>query len=280
MGATSAQGAGARPGLRLIAADATRLVCVSAEIAGREPFRRARRDRRVDVLPNGVNADLVRARAMGRVRHPWLDDGAPFLVAVGRVHRQKNYEGLIDALAVARAKACPDLRLMVIGAAPADLRGALEARARALGLGEAVSFEGELANPFPLLSRAAAYVLPSLWEGASNSLLEALACRVPVVASRSAGNAREVLADGRYGVLADAADPADLARALIAQLAPESRVTPGARADDYALDALVDRLCATVLRARSAHGENQMLTEGGGHLGPLSGSLRGPNTEY
>ena len=267
-------------GLGLIAADATRVLCVSAAIAAREPFRRARRDRRVDILPNGVDAAAVRARAAGPARHPWLTDGKPFLVAVGRLHRQKNYEPLIEALARVRARHIPDLRLLVLGAAPPERRASLEGQARALGLAAAVRFEGEVANPFPLLSQAAAYVLPSLWEGASNSLLEALACGVPVVASRTAGNAAEVLAGGRYGVLIDPTNPDELADAIAAQVRPETQVPAAERAEDFQLEAVVDRLCRIVASARSAHDEIQMQAEGAGHPRPLSGGLRGTNTEY
>jgi len=266
-------------GLRLIAADATRVVAVSRAIAAREPFRRARRDQRVDVLPNGVDLRRIRTRAEDGAKHPWLDDGRPFVVAVGRLHRQKNYEMLIDALGIARAEA-PTLRLLVLGAAPPDRRAALEARARAAGLDGAVCFEGEVANPFPFIARAATYVLPSLWEGASNSLLEALACGVPVVASRTAGNAVEVLADGRYGALADPCSPRDLARAILAQSRSEACILPGDRARDFELEAVVGRLCRIVAGARTQHDEIQILAERPGHLGGLNGGLRGTNTEY
>jgi glycosyltransferase involved in cell wall biosynthesis len=266
-------------GLRLIAADATRLICVSPAIAAREPFRRARRDHRVDVLPNGVDAAAVRARAAAASDHPWVRDGRPFLVAVGRVHPQKNYGALIEALALARARR-PDLRLLVLGAAPARARRPLEARARELGLAEAVRFEGEVANPFPLLRAAAAYVLPSLWEGASNSLLEAVACGAPVVASRQAGAASAVLGHGRFGRLVDGADPADIARGVEAQLDPATRILPGERAAAFALAATTERLCAVIGAARAAHDEIQMLAEGAGHPGPLSSPLTNASTEY
>jgi glycosyltransferase involved in cell wall biosynthesis len=274
-------GAGLREiGVRLIAADATRLVCVSRRIATAPAFRRARRDRRLDILANGVDASTVRTRAAGEVWHPWIADGAPYLVAVGRLHRQKNYEALIDALAQVRAAGHAHLRLLVLGAAPPKRQAALVARARALGLGGAVRFEGEVANPFPLVAQASAYVLPSLWEGASNSLLEALACRVPVVASRTAGNAADVLGGGAFGALVDPHDPTDLAQAIAAQLDPATCVMPGDRADHFAIHAVAARLSAIVLGARLEHDGNQMRREAGGHVDPLSPSVRGPKTEY
>lgn len=267
-------------GLRLVAADATRLVCVSRQIASADLFRRARRDRRLDILPNGVDAEAVRARAATTARHPWIAEGAPYLVAVGRVHRQKNYETLIDALAQLRAGAHPDLRLMVLGAASPRRQAELAARARAQGVERAIRFEGEVANPFPLMRQAAAYVLPSRWEGASNSLLEAVACGVPVVASRTAGNAADVLADGLYGALADPDDADDLAAAIALQLDGRTRILPGERAQALSLSNVVARLSAIVLSARVKHDGNQMRPESGGHVGPLSASMRGPKTEY
>ncbi|MBL8553060.1 MAG: glycosyltransferase [Phenylobacterium sp.] len=265
-------------GLRLVAADATRLICVSAEIAAAGPFRRARRDGRVRVLPNGVDADAVRERAARPVRHPWLSDGRPYLVSVGRLHRQKNYEGLIEAISLARRER-PDLRLLVLGGGPPKARRALEACAGAAGLAAAVRFEGEVANPFPLVAAAQAYVLPSLWEGASNSLLEAMACGVPVVASRTAGAAAAVLEDGRHGLLADPASPPDLARAILVQTDPATRIGPGGRVAAFRLDATLARLCAAVASARLLHDENQMLAERAPHLARLSETARGQRTE-
>ncbi|WP_430418915.1 glycosyltransferase [Phenylobacterium sp.] len=267
-------------GLRLVAADATRLVCVSRQIAAASLFRRARRDRRLDILPNGVDAEAVRGLAGAQAWHPWLVERAPYLVAVGRLHRQKNYEALIDALAQLRASGHPHLRLLVLGAAPPRAQTALTARARMLGLSQVVRFEGEVTNPFPLVRHAVAYVLPSLWEGASNSLLEAIACGVPVVASRKAGNAADVLGDGRYGVLAEPTDVDDLAAAIALQLDPRTRVLPAARADELSLDAVVSRLSAVVLAARLEHDGNHMRPEAGGHLEPLSSGMWGTKAEY
>ena len=137
-----------------------------------------------------------------------------------------------------------------------------------------------MANPFPLVAGALVYVLPSLWEGASNSLLEALACGVPVVASRTAGNAPDVLGEGAFGALADPTDAADLARAIATQLDPESRIAPRDRADAFALDSVAARLSAIVLSSRREHDGNQMYSEPRGHPDPVSPTMQGAKTEY
>ncbi|WP_309087722.1 glycosyltransferase [Phenylobacterium sp.] len=261
-------------GLSLIVRDGAPLVSVSSVAARRPAFEPARREGRLHVAPNGVDVAAIRARAAEPCAHPWLSDGALYLAAVGRLHRQKNVEALIQALAVLRAGAWPDLRLLVLGGGGARRRRRLEALARNLGLQEAVRFEGEVANPFPLVARAAAYVLPSRWEGASNSLLEALACGVPVVAAVTAGSAPEVLAGGRYGALASP-EPQDLAHAIGAQLDPATRVLPRDRAADYSLEAAVERFCDLVLAVRDQHGEIQIRAAAPAHLAPVGRGVRG-----
>jgi glycosyltransferase involved in cell wall biosynthesis len=191
------------------------------------------------------------------------------VVAVGRLHAQKNYDHLIDALALARVER-PDLGLLILGGGSCRARARLEGRARALGLGAALRFEGEVANPHPLMARAAAYALTSRWEGASNSLLEALACGVPVVASQTAGAASEVLSGGRFGALADPDDPCDLARAILKQLDPSTSALPGERAVDFRIDATLARLCAVIAGARRVHNEVQTQPEWQRHPAPLS----------
>lgn len=267
-------------GLGLIARDATRLICVSQTLANLEVFQAARHQSRVVTLSNGVDAAQIRARAARPSDHPWVVDGLPFLVAVGRLHPQKNYSTLIESLARLRAGEHPDLRLLVLGKTPAAELSRLQAVARRHGVSAAVRFEGEVADPFPIVARASAFVLPSLWEGASNALLEAMACGVPVVAARGAGNASDVLAGGRFGGLADVEDAAALATAIERQLDPDARRLPADRVRAFDLSETLDQLCAVVLSAHRVHGQNQMLAAGEPHAGSLSEPLRGTTKEY
>lgn len=218
-----------RTKFRLIAARADRLVFVSRRLL-RGASAIAGVDGKSVVIPNGVDVDSVRARMNQPCSHPWLGPGGgvPVVLGVGRLVQQKNFSTLVKAVAEA-AKSRP-LHLLIIGAGPLDQ--APVAEARELNLGQAFQIIPPVENPIPYLARAAVLALPSWWEGASNTLLEALVCNTPVVASRTAGSAEEVLDHGRYGVLVDPEDARAMADALLAQVGP-SPVLPGDRAEAF-----------------------------------------------
>ena len=220
---------------KLLLATAKRVVLVGRALAEQPLFKGAVARGAAAYIPNGVDVDRARSRATAPSPHSWFDDGGPPVVlTIGRIHPQKNLDGLIDAGALAMRRT--PLRLMIVGSGDAERIAALKARAATLGIGDAVLFAGETDNVFAWLKRADAFVLASHWEGSSTALLEALSVGVPVVATRQAGDARFVLDKGHYGALADADDPATIASAIVEQLG-EGRVMPGDRADAYRLSA-------------------------------------------
>ncbi len=91
-----------------------------------------------------------------------------------------------------------DAHLDMIGEGPLGSEAA--ARGAVLGVGERVSFRGQMSNPYPLLANADALVLPSLSEGLSRAALEALHLGVPCVLRDVDGN-RDLVVTGRNGVL-------------------------------------------------------------------------------
>ena len=224
---------------RLLLATATRVVLVGRALAELPLFKPAIAMGTAAYIANGVDLDRARTLAEAPAPHAWFGDGgAPVVLTIGRIHPQKNLEGLIDAAALAM-KQTP-LRLMIVGSGDPLRVAALEARATALGIGAAVLFAGETDNVFAWLARADVFALASHWEGSSTALLEALAVGVPVVATRQAGDARFVLDEGRFGALADADDPPTIAAAIVAQLG-EKRVLPGDRVEAYRLTATHQR---------------------------------------
>lgn len=218
---------------RLLLATADRIVLVGRALAEQPLFAEAVRDGKAAYIANGVDVDKARRERGAAVPHPWLDDGGPPVVlAIGRIHPQKNLEGLFDGVALALRDS--PLRLLVVGSGDPDRRTALEAHARHLGIEAALQFAGETDNVFAWLARAQAFALVSHWEGSSTALLEAMAVDVPVVASRQAGDARFVLDEGRFGVLVDANDPASIAKGLLHQIG-DSAIRPGDRVEQYRL---------------------------------------------
>jgi glycosyltransferase involved in cell wall biosynthesis len=163
--------------------------------------------RAVGVLPN-VTGGLSPAPAAPPPGLP----AAPLLF-VGRLRVRKGLEVLLAALAALRQRGGPAPPLLVAG--DGEHRSALEARAVALGLGEAVTFLGrrDAAEVRALLAGARALVVPSIYEGMPLVVLEAMEAGLPVVASRVSG-LPEVVLDGETGWLVPAEDPAALATAL------------------------------------------------------------------
>ncbi len=215
---------------RAVAALADKMVFVSRHMVRSKAVLGTGAIEKAVVIPNGVDVDSVRRRAAEPCEHEWLDDSAvtPLVLAVGRLALQKNFANLLRAVAIARQSR--PLRLLLIGSGP--LKSELEQEAEALGIRDAVEIMTPVSNPMPFLARASVVALPSWWEGSSNVLLEALACGTAVVASRTAGNAEDVLDFGRYGLLVDPDDPEGMAAALLIQTGADVQL-PGDRAADF-----------------------------------------------
>jgi glycosyltransferase involved in cell wall biosynthesis len=221
--------------VRAMAARADRLVLVSHALARDPLLAPLVASGKAVVIPNGVDVERVRREAAAECPHPWLGAGqAPVVLAVGRHVAQKNFAVLLEGFAIARQQRA--MRLLFLGEGTAEAIAPLQGRARALGVDEDVGFVPPVSNPFPFMREASLFALPSLWEGSSNVLLEALACGTPIVASRTAGDAELILDGGRFGLLADPADPADWAGAILRQLSSD-RVVPGDRADRFSRQA-------------------------------------------
>ena len=132
-------------------------------------------------------------------------------------------------------------------------RARLAARAAALGLATHIQFAGAVADPAPILRAADAFVLPSVAEGMSNSLLEAMSTALPCLASRIGGNI-DLIDDGRTGLLlpADTADAWSSALIGVLEDPGFARRLGGAARErieaEFALPVVVDRYVALYRR--------------------------------
>lgn len=208
---------------------------------------------RIVVIPNGV--DLARfspapgpARSLSeRVTVGTLADLRP----------EKAIGDLVRAAALVRER-CPEARFVIWGDGP--YRPELERLVRRLGRERAVELRGATGEPEVALRDLDIFVLPSISEAFSNVLLEALATRLPVVATRVGGNPA-LVEDGETGLLAPPGDPAALAKAIMRLIEdPALAAELAARGRDrvrseFGIDRMLSRIQALYDRALARNGE-------------------------
>ena len=173
---------------------------------------------RIAVIPCGVDTNLFLPGDQAAARAALSLDDQPRLLYVGRLAPIKGLETLLDAMARLRAAGTRVHLSIVGGDADEPLNGhegSLRARLDRLDLGDAVTFVG--AQPQERLRAwyvaADATVLPSHYESFGMVAMEAMACGIPVVASR-VGGLQTTVRDGVTGLLVPDHDPAALAAAL------------------------------------------------------------------
>jgi len=208
---------------------------------------------RIERICNGVDVD--RFGPAGAPRDEILPQGFAgagdiVIGTLGRAQPVKDQAALLRAFAQVRqthVDLTKRMRLMLVGDGP--LLAALRDQAQALGISEVTWFAGAQRDVGPMLRAMDMFVLPSLNEGISNSILEAMACGVPVLATKTGGNP-ELVEDGVTGALFP---PGDVERlgALLAHYCSdrtlrESHGNAGrARAErEFSLSAMTQRYAA------------------------------------
>src|SRR3989441_2706676 len=168
--------------------------------------------RKIVVVPNGRDLSVFRPGAGGAAvrKELGIDRVTPLVGVVGRLEEQKGHAYLLDAWPSVLAE-FPDARLLLVG--EGGLRGALEQRARRLGIAPSVLFAGFRADVPRVLDALDVLALPSLYEGMPLTVIEASAMAKPVVATAVDGTP-EVIREGRTGRLVPPRDPGALSRAL------------------------------------------------------------------
>lgn len=157
---------------------------------------------------NGL--DITRFYPGERCRPPALRDASLVIGVLCAFRREKALSTLLEAFARIRVLR-PGLKLLLVGDGP--LRKDLQEHSARLGLAENCHFEPATADVARWLHAIDVFVLPSVSEALSNSLMEAMACGCCTVASRVGGNP-ELVTHERTGLLFDAGDVAGLTACL------------------------------------------------------------------
>ncbi len=186
----------------------------------------------IEVIPNFVCKSEYARQPVEELRASLATEGVPLLVHVSNLRPVKRPVDCIEILARVLKKGVKT-RLVMVG--DGSERPACEERARDLEIADHCVFVGEQPNIVDYLSASDVLLLPSQQESFGLAALEAMACEVPVVASR-VGGVPEVVTDGETGFLSEVGDTdkmaADAARLLMDK---ELRCAMGQRARESAL---------------------------------------------
>lgn len=196
-----------------------RFICASAAIArileqgGVEPAR-------VVTVHEGVDlAHVAEAPPLSLHETFWLPHGAPVVLNVAALVPHKGQRYLIDAFADV-VRVVPDARLVILG--QGELHDALNKQVRQHGLERHVLLPGFRTDVLSLMKTADLFVMSSTTEGLGTSLLDAMACARPIVAT-STGGIPEVVIHEETGLLVPPRDADSLADALVTLLRDEPR---------------------------------------------------------
>jgi len=212
----------------------SRLITDEFQVAGVPPER-------IACIPHGVDCSrFAPASAEGRATlrsRLGIPSSAIVVTYTGRLLRGKGLENLIEAFGGVTARE-PELRLLLVGSGAGQalsIEDELWNRVQAAGLGPRVTFTGRVAHVEDYLRASDIFVFPSEFEALGLSLVEASACGLPCIGTRTGGIV-DVIEDDASGLLVPPGDPDALAEALAALVAdPERRRALGAKARAVAL---------------------------------------------
>ncbi|MEO0843960.1 MAG: glycosyltransferase, partial [Cyanobacteria bacterium J06643_5] len=129
-------------------------------------------NKRIDLIYNPVITPELFVKAREKVEHPWFQSGEPpVILAVGRLHQQKDYPTLLRAFV--RIRQICQCRLVILGEGPEKEN--LNNLINELGIQKDVRMLGFVDNPYAYMANSRVFVLSSAWEGFGNVIAEALA---------------------------------------------------------------------------------------------------------
>ena len=220
---------------------------------------------KVHVIRNGV--DCHRFVPDSKTRHAVREElglsGAAELVGiVAALRPEKNHEMLLEVASRVRQRS-DKVHWLIVGDGPE--RGGLESLANRLGIADRVHFLGTRGDTERILAALDLFVLCSLNEASPVSILEALACGVPVVAT-DVGSVKESIIEGQTGRLVASGDPAAMTDAIESLLdSPETRQRMGLAGREHvrqtgSLDSMVQGYQELMTGLYDAQVQRQMAT--------------------
>jgi len=181
------------PLVRMLYGHADKMIAVSKGIAYDLIYNLKVSGKNIVTIHNGHDIEQIRklAKDVVPVELEHCFTGDPVIATMGRMDYQKGQWHLVRALVKVKEK-IPRIRMLLLG--EGELHLYLQQLIHECGLDENVTLCGFQKNPFSVLGRCTIFVLPSMFEGFPNALIEALSCGLPCIATDFRSGAREILA--------------------------------------------------------------------------------------
>ncbi|NCD09649.1 MAG: glycosyltransferase family 1 protein [Negativicutes bacterium] len=203
---------------KILARITSKIVAVSNSVLDFSAKQTAINKSIYEYIPNCVPLDKISPMSTDAQVEKKLQFGlnpeTQIVLSVGRLTEQKGFPYLFRA-AQEVIQSCPNTAFLVVG--KGELKEDFEQQIKSLGLEKSVRLLGFRNDIFDLMQISTIFAMPSLWEGLPVTLIEAGACRLPVVAT-NVGGIMEVVQDGENGLIIPMKDEKALARCLISLL--------------------------------------------------------------
>ncbi len=172
-------------------------------------------DRDIAIVPNGIDLKDYISELPVQI----VEGAEKRILFVGRLHPVKGVQYLLGAMSIVHQE-LPEAKLILVG--DGEERELLESLTDSLGIRECVEFAGRVPHERvqDYMNLAEVFVLPSLSEGFPVTILEAMACGLPIVATR-VGGVPDIIEDGANGYLINTKNPEQIAEALLKLLQDE-----------------------------------------------------------
>ncbi len=170
---------------------------------------------KIKVIPNPIDLEMIRNLSKEPVRNSWSKENSirnyKLIITMGRLTEQKGFPYLLKAFKEVRDKL--QARLVILG--QGKRKSDLESLSENLEIDKEVKFLGFQINPYKYIANSDLFVMSSLWEGFPNAIIEAMGCGTPVVSTDCPSGPKEIIANGKSGLLVPPKDYQALASGIL-----------------------------------------------------------------
>ena len=167
---------------------------------------------KIKTIYNPIDLEKVVGKSHEEVTHPFFEGKhSQVIISVGRLAGQKRFDRLLRVFSLVKNQN-ENVCLIIIG--EGNQRTVLCELAVKLNIHESVEFVGFKENPYAWISKSDIFVLSSDYEGFPNVLLEAMACETPIVSTDCLSGPREIITNGKNGILVPTLDDEGMATAV------------------------------------------------------------------